>query len=125
MIVLDTSIWIEFLKKNSNYFNDVRDILEDQIVYGVEFIFGELLQGSRNKKEQNIITGYWGNISIINTEGIWIEAGIISADKKLHSKGIGLIDCAIVQSARRVKAQVWSLDKKLNSLLNKDEKYFV
>ena len=125
MIVLDTSIWIEFLKKNPDIFPIIKSKLENQKVYGLEFIFGELLQGSKDIKEKNIIIEYWKNIPKINTDGIWIEAGILSSDNKLFAKGIGLIDCAIILSARRENAQVWSLDKKLNSLLKKEEKFIV
>ena len=53
----------------------------------------------------------------------WIEAGIFSSENKLISKGIGLIDCVILLSARKYKAQIWTLDNKLNSILTKGEKF--
>ena len=51
MIILDTSVWIEFLKNNPEYFSKIEYLLENQQVLAVECIFGELLQGEKNKSE--------------------------------------------------------------------------
>lgn len=121
MIIADTSIWIEFLRGNQNYFPALKNLLEKQEILAVECIFGELLQGALSKREQSIIESYWTNLPKCLNEDILIEAGKYSSDNKLHTKGIGLIDCVIILSCRRYKARLWSLDKKLNSLLKKEE----
>lgn len=123
MIILDTSIWIEFLKGNPNYFMVARYLLENQEVIAVECIFGELLQGAKNKKESEIIRHYWENLPKINHEGLWIKAGEYSSENNLLSKGVGLIDAAIIIAAQRISAQIWTLDKKLNSILGNDIQY--
>jgi len=123
MIVIDTSIWIEFLKHNHQYFPEVKNLLEKQRVLAVECIFGELLQSAKNKRERELLVHYWENLPKCSDKNIWIEAGIFSSENKLFSKGVGLIDCAIIISARKSSSQVWSLDKKLNSLLGREEKY--
>jgi predicted nucleic acid-binding protein len=51
MIILDTSIWIEFLKNNSDYYSKVKDLLENRKVLAIECVFGELLQGAKSKRE--------------------------------------------------------------------------
>jgi hypothetical protein len=78
--------------------------LENREVLAVEYIFGELLQGARNKSEKTIITGYWKNLPKCSQENVWIEAGIYSSENKLVSKGVGLIDGAIIVSARKYQA---------------------
>jgi len=123
MIILDTSIWIEFLKGNPHYFMVVRQLLENQEVIAVECIFGELLQGCKNKKESEIIKHYWENLPKIKHEGLWIKAGEYSSENNLISKGVGLIDAAIIIFAQRINAQIWTLDKKLNSILGNDIQY--
>ncbi len=123
MIVIDTSVWIEFLKYNPLYVSKVNEMLENREVLAVEFIFGELLQGAKNKREKKIITDYWKNLPKCSQENVWIEAGNYSSENKLFSKGIGLIDCAIIVSARKHQAKIWSLDKKLNNILEEDEKF--
>ncbi len=123
MIILDTSVWIEFLKNNPDYFSDVKSLLENQQVLAVECIFGELLQGAKSKREIEILSLYWENLPKAVVENGWIEAGIFSSKNKLPSKGIGIIDSFIIISARKYEARIWSLDKKLNSILTKAERF--
>jgi predicted nucleic acid-binding protein len=123
MVIIDTSIWIEFLKSNNLYYSAVKSLIENQRVFALESIFGELLQGAKNKREIKIISLYWENLPKPGIQEPFIEAGIYSSSNKLTSKGIGLIDSVIIISARKSNALIWSLDKKLNSLLKSSEKY--
>jgi len=123
MIILDTSIWIEFLKNNFVYYSTVKDLLENRKILAIECIFGELLQGAKSKREIEIISLYWENLPKAAIDNGWIEAGKYSSINKLTSIGVGIIDSFIIVTAKKVNAPIWSLDKKLNSLLNKEEKY--
>jgi len=123
MIVIDTSIWIEFLKQNPLYTSKVNELLENREVLAVEFIFGELLQGAKNKHEKRIVIDYWKGLPKCSQDSVWIESGKYSSENKLFSKGVGLIDCAIIISARRHHAKIWTLDKKLNNILEEEEKF--
>ncbi len=121
MIILDTSVWIEFLKNSPEYYSKVKYLLGNQQVLAVECIFGELLQVAKNKREVEIISLYWESLPKVKTENGWIQAGIYSSVNKLTSKGVGIIDSYIITAARNNNARIWSLDKKLNSLLKKEE----
>ena len=123
MIVLDTSVWIEFLKQNPDYYSKIKFLLENQQILAIECIFGELLQGTRNKREREIISLYWENLPKSDHDNVWIEAGLFSSENKLISKGIGLIDCVILLTARKNNYKIWTLDKKIMSLLKNEEKY--
>lgn len=123
MILADTSIWIEFLKQVNPISSLMRAHLEEQNIVATEWIFGELLQGARNRSEIEIITEYGNQIKLIHAPGLWIQAGQYSASHRLLSKGIGLIDVAILLAARHEKAKVWTLDKKLKSILKRAEIY--
>lgn len=120
-VILDTSIWIEFLKHNVHYYEHVQELLESLNVIGLSCIFGELLQGTRNNPERTIIKAYWDHISKVNEHDLWIKAGMLSSLNKLFSKGIGLIDSVIIVAAQENNAKIWSLDKKLLSVLHKKE----
>jgi len=120
-VLIDTSVWVEFFKKNEKYFEPVKKLMENQDALAIECIFGELLQGAKNNREIDIITSYWNNLPKIIKENLFIEAGKLSSNQRLAAKGIGLIDCAIIVSAREKNAKIWSLDKKLNSMLRKEE----
>jgi predicted nucleic acid-binding protein len=125
MILADTSVWVEFLKTKKPVFPVLRELIERGNLIAMECIFGELLQGARTKREKNVIQDYWKYIPKRDENGIWIEAGSFSAENSLINKGIGLIDSAIICFARKHNTKVWSLDKKLISILKNDEIFTV
>ena len=123
MIIPDTSIWIEFFRQNMEYAPKVRELLENREIYTLECIFAELLQGAKNKREIQLISDYWNYLPRLSIQGLWIDAGRYSSENKLFSKGIGIIDCVIVMAAKRNYVQVWTLDKKLNNILDENERF--
>ena len=122
-IIVDTSIWIEFLKKNPKIFPSMQVLLEKNNAIALECIFGELLQGAKSERERKIIFSYWQYLPKIEDTGIWINAGIYSGINKLISKGVGLIDSVIIKAAINNGLIVWTLDKKLQSVMTDELKY--
>lgn len=123
MILADTSIWIEFLRASPHVFPYLRHEMEHQNVVAVECVFGELLQGTKNQRESQIVVGYWNNLPKRDERGLWLEAGILSSQTRLSAKGVGLIDAFLVRFARKYGCSIWTLDKKLTSVLASDELY--
>ena len=121
MVIPDTSVWIEFFKGKDPYFTRLRFLLEHQNVLTTDSIFGELLQGCKNKNEVSFISSYWENLPKYQSPDLFFIAGLISYHHKYLSKGIGLIDAAIISSARNTDSSIWTLDKKLLSVLTKKE----
>ena len=119
-IIVDTSVWIDFLKNKQKIFHSMQKLLEKNIVVAVECIFGELLQGVKSKREKDIVTGYWKYLPKAGGNDIWIDAGIYSSENKLLEKGIGLIDSVLIVLAIRNKLRIWTLDKKLKKILPSD-----
>ena len=117
MIILDTSVWIEFLKGNVSYFSNVRELIEKQQIIAHEPIFAELLQGVKNRRENEIINQYWTFLPKTNIRDSWIKAGEYSAQHKLLAFGVGLIDACILIAAQETQSAVWTLDKKLKGVL--------
>jgi rRNA-processing protein FCF1 len=116
-IIVDTSIWIDFLKNNRKIFSLMQKLLEKNRVLAVECIFGELLQGVKSKREKDIVIGYWKYLPKADGNNIWIDAGIYSSENKLLEKGIGLIDSVLIVLAVKNKLKIWTLDKKLKKIL--------
>ena len=117
MILADTSVWIEFLKGRNKEVGDRMLVqLKQRNVLAASPVFGELLQGVRNEREKNIVETYWNNLPKENEQDIFIYAGQLSYEYKLFSKGIGLIDCAILGLAIIGKHSLWTLDKKLQKI---------
>ena len=125
MIVVDTSVWIEFFRGRNPCFSRLRELLEDGEVLAAECVFGELLQGAKGSDETEIITAYWKNLPKFSLDGMFIQAGILSARHKWLSRGIGLIDGSLIACARESSSGVWTLDKQLLSALREEERYNV
>ena len=123
MIILDTSIWIEHLKNNQAYFPKICKLLESGTILAVECIFGELLQGVKNKNEEETIFKFWTHLPKLKYENIIIEAGIYSKNNKLLDFGVGLIDSIIIVHGIKSNSKIWTLDKKLLKVLPEELKY--
>lgn len=123
MILVDTSVWIEFLKRNEYYFSDLRTQIENQTVFAFEPIFGELLQGVKNRREKEIIEQYWKFLPKIDIDECWIKAGMLSAERKLLSHGVGLVDTCILVASTETNSRIWTLDKKLLNIVPEELVY--
>ena len=120
MIVLDTSIWIEYFKRNEPYHTEVKTLLQSRTAIAFEPVFGELLQGSKSKKETDLIINYWNYTPKVDSEQLFINAGILSYKEKLLSKGVGIIDSSLIVTTIQNGYKLWTLDKKIiNSIVSK------
>ncbi|EMJ48270.1 PIN domain-containing protein [Leptospira santarosai] len=123
MVFVDTSIWIEFFKRNEPYFSELRDLLESSEVIAYEVIFGELLQGCKSKSEVLFILEYWKNLNVLDSKDSFLEASRFSYEQKLKDKGVGLIDAVIINEATKNNVKLWTLDKKILKVLNSKDIY--
>lgn len=116
-LIFDTSIWIEYFKGKDNYFDQCQYFIEKGEVFAIEIIFAELMQGAINKREVDIIKSYFEVLPQINISQLYIKACDFSRNEKLHSKGIGLIDAAIIKATIDSGSKLWTLDKKIVAYL--------
>jgi hypothetical protein len=101
----------------------MEQLLEPRQIMAVECIFGELLQGTRNRQEREVVLGFWRNLpkAGVSSEETWIRAGILSAEQRLSRKGVGIIDAVILLVAEDQGALLWTLDKKLLKVIRKEQ----
>jgi len=111
--IADTSIWVEFLRNREPVHAQLKSLLERGEVLGVECVFGELIAGARSGRETAVLEEYWKSLPKLDESGLWIEAGKLSAFRRLHARGIGLIDAVLLAAAARAGGVVWTLDRKL------------
>ena len=123
MIILDTSVWIEHLKNNQNFFPKISKLLENGEILAVECIFGELLQGVKNKFEREIILNFWAHLPKEHYENVIIEAGEYSAKNKLLDHGVGLIDTIILMHGIKSNSKIWTQDNKFLRIIPEELKY--
>jgi len=116
MILVDTSVWISFLKNDDVDTQHIlkRYLRKDQ-VFTVSAVFGELFQGVKNNRERKIVETIWLSLPKVDERELFIMAGHISNQHKLYAKGVGLIDCYLLAACLENELALWTLDKKLLS----------
>ena len=121
MILIDTSVWIEYFKQNKRYIDDMQTLLASKKIVTIEPVFSELLYGARNREEKEIIQSYWDVLPRISFGAdSMIEAANFASSNEFYQLGIGLLDAIIIKSAQEGNHQLWTLDKRINN--NIDQK---
>jgi hypothetical protein len=115
VILVDTSVWIDFFKQSDPVIVEKLDLLiENNEVIALSCVFGELLQGVKNEQEEKLILDFWSNLPKVDETNLFLEAGKISSKNKLFNKGVGLIDSYILAAATKYNLPLWTFDKKLS-----------
>jgi hypothetical protein len=113
LILVDTSVWIDFLRGKEPIASELMPLLDGGLVQAIEPVFGELLQGCRNSAETTRILKYWQDLPRIHIPELLIAAGKHSGTHRLAAMGLGLTDSAILVAAQMYHCSVWTLDKML------------
>jgi predicted nucleic acid-binding protein len=92
-------------------------LLESGEILAVECVFGELLQGVKNKSEKETLLNFWKYLTKKHYENIIIEAGEYSAKNKLPDHGVGLIDAIILTHGIKSNSKIWTLDNKFLKII--------
>ncbi|MBS1682072.1 MAG: PIN domain-containing protein [Bacteroidetes bacterium] len=115
MLLVDTSVWIDFLRQSDRQLSHKLEILiENNEVIALSCVFGELLQGIKNESEEKLILEFWAHLPKVDEIGLFIEAGKNSSKYKLINKGVGLIDSYILSAVLKHNLSLWTFDRKLN-----------
>ncbi|HEY4784686.1 MAG TPA: PIN domain-containing protein [Bacteroidales bacterium] len=123
MILVDSTIWIEFLRSNPDYIKEMEGLMEAREIIIIEPVFAELLYGCRSEKDKNKILAYWKVLPRLDfSQGSVIEAAEYANKNSFHNLGIGLIDTILIKATVENKCLVWTLDKKI---LNNLDKQFI
>jgi predicted nucleic acid-binding protein len=125
MIILYTSIWIEHLKNNQDFFPKVSNLMGNGEILAVECVFAELLQGVKKKPEKDILLKFWTHLPKERYENVIIEAGEYSAKNKLLDHGVGLIDAIILMHAIKSNARIWTLDNKFLRIIPEELQFII
>ena len=122
MIIVDTSIWIEFFRLNPDYVRKLTPLLENRQVATLEPVFAELVYGSKSIKEKNVLMAYWNVLPKIRLpDGYLLDAAEFANSHNHQNLGIGLIDTIIIKVTLQNDAKLWTLDKKLMKCI--DERF--
>lgn len=114
MILVDTSVWIDFFRqKDPSIDKALVELMEEGEVVALRAVFGELLQGAKNELEEELILDFWVSLPKVEEDHLFIEAGKLSRDRRLIMQGVGLLDSYILAACKRRGLSLWTLDRKL------------
>ena len=122
-IIIDSSVWFEFFKRNDPYYKEVQAYLEILSVKIIDPVIGEILQGALNQAELNFIRNHIRYVPKVEIPDLFEKAGEYSFKYRLVSKGIGLIDASLIYATIETDSLLWTLDKKILSFLDKKYLY--
>ena len=110
MILVDTSVWIDHLRKNDQH---LQLLLMDGKVVWHPLIIGELVCGNLNNRKE--IIGLLQALPMA-LEIDFEEYLYFVEEHKLFGMGIGYIDIQLLASAKLSQTSLWTLDKRLNAV---------
>jgi predicted nucleic acid-binding protein len=110
MVLVDTSVWIQFLANRAPYAAGLDRLLALDEVCGHELVFGELLIGDRGGRRK-LLTAY-ERISQVRLAP-HDEVVEFVRHRDLHGRGIGWVDAHLLASALAGRVKLWSADAAL------------
>lgn len=110
-LLVDTSIWIEYFKGNSNAAGIIHDN-DSHTVCTTGPIITELIQGLKTKSEKEVFSACLGSLpKIAITDQDWVDAGLLGNDLREIGTTIPLPDLIIYIIARNNNCSICTLDK--------------
>lgn len=120
MILVDTSVWVEFFGQQTLVADHVRVLLNKKAIVTMEPIFSELLYGVSNIKEFEVVQSYWKMLPKIEFgEGSLIEAASLARQRNYHLMGIKVLDAAIIKATEDGDHRLWTLNDRINEHIRK------
>ncbi len=118
-IIVDTSVWIEYLKNRSPIAENLDHLLLAGNIFTVGPVVSELLQGAKTEKDYQLLKNSIDGLPFIETTfENWTLAGEISY--KLRRKGMTLpiTACVIAAVAIQQSASVMTYDQRFANIPN-------
>jgi predicted nucleic acid-binding protein len=111
MILVDTSVWIDYLRAGDN---ELAALLDGSRVLMHPFIIGEITCGSlRNRTEILSLLKELPRIAVATDDEVWF----FIERHKLMNRGIGYIDAHLLASVTlEGSARLWTRDKRLHEV---------
>lgn len=110
MVLVDTSVWIRFLKGLDPYATGLDELLARDEVVGHEMVYGELLIGAPGGR-----TKLLGSYERMHQAATVAHSEVVqfARDRRLPGKGIGWIDVHLLASAIVGGHELWTADVRL------------
>ncbi len=113
MVLVDTSIWIEFLdRQNPTVRGDLEALLRQGEVATAGLVLAELRRGCRSAPEVRLLLELMEPLIYLEADrDTWLQAGEISADCSSRGFQVGIGDSLLAALALRENAALFTLDR--------------
>ncbi len=111
-IIVDTSIWIEYLlRPHSREKKEIDSLLDNNQVALMGIVLAELLQGTKDQKEFQLLKSTLEALPFYETSlNIWVKTGEIAYSLRKKGITIPLSDCLIAALALQNGCEIYTLD---------------
>lgn len=119
MILVDTSVWIDHLRKHDE---QLASLLQIGQVCIHPFVLGEIALGSLHNRQ--MVIGHLKNLPRIQTT-TFEETLFFVEEFQLYSRGIGYVDSQLLAASKMSPGtQLWSRDKRLSKIASELNLHF-
>jgi predicted nucleic acid-binding protein len=109
VIIVDTSVWVDHLRKTEE---ELESLLNEGLVLSHPFVIGELACGNlKNRDEILSLLEALPRAAVASHE----EALHLVGEKKLHDRGLGWVDVHLLAASLLSQSPLWTRDKTLAS----------
>jgi predicted nucleic acid-binding protein len=110
VILVDTSVWLRFVRGTEPYASELGERLGRDEVLGHELVYGELLIGDRGGRRRLLV-----DYARMHRATTLAHAEVVELVRyrKLSGRGIGWIDAHLLASALVERADLWTADAPL------------
>ena len=118
-ILADTSVWIEFFKKDSEIGDKLSSLLAEGSVTICGIVIFELLQGIKSDKEKSIILNAISELPYIEmNKALWEKSATLSSTLRKKGIVIPLSDILIAAISLEYDLSIFTLDKHFENIPN-------
>ncbi|MEW6269653.1 MAG: PIN domain-containing protein [Thermodesulfobacteriota bacterium] len=112
-VLVDTSVWIRFLRGREPFAAELDALLEREEVLGHELVHGELLIGesARSTSRRELLAAYVKLPFAATVAHDEVVELVVARD--LRGTGIGWLDAHLLASALVSRARLWTDDERL------------
>jgi predicted nucleic acid-binding protein len=110
VVLVDTSIWIRFLRGTEPYASQLDRLLSNDEVLGHDFVYGELLIGDRGGRAK-LLGAYEEMRQAAPVADLEVVEFV--RRRKINGRGIGWIDAHLLASALVEHCTLWTADRPL------------
>lgn len=118
MILVDTTVWIDFFRKGSRPWKPhLKNLLSRGEIAIVDPILAELLYGAKGEAERQLIQDLSKAVTLLsNTTEQWLKAGQLGSELRAKGLTLSMVDCFIASSAQTADIPLWTFDRDFEPL---------